>query len=666
MRRFPWCGPLTNNPSSPVEHTYETAKTLHAQGRLAEAERLYRDLIAVAPGHLGLLQRLGEICYRTGRIAEAAEFTRRAVEVRPGDAKMLGNLGVMLHQIKRNREALPYLEQALTLQPGSALIHTNLGMVLASLDRAAEALAHFNKAAELDPRLAGPYNNIGNLLSSQKRFSEAAAAFRKALALEPHLVEAWNNLGNAEFHCGHYDEAVRSFERALALDPGFAAAHYNWGTLLGELGHHEAALEHYLAARQRNPSHVATCNNLGRSLNALGRPGEAVAVFCEAIALDPDCALAHAGLGSAYLFLGRMEEARRACEMAVALDTGDPAVHRAYSETRRFKSGDPEIAALEAIAARDGELDDRERTELYFAMGKVYGDCGDHQRAFDSLQKGNCAKRRLIAYDEAANLDEMARMAALFTPELVGAEKGGDPSELPIFVLGMPRSGTTLIEQILASHPKVFGAGESAAFGHAVMGGYRPDQPRPDFAALSGDDLKALGSRYIEQMQAMLPSGVRRFTDKMPANFRFAGPIHMTLPRARIIHVRRDPLDTCFSCYSKLFNGALDFTYDLAELGRYYRAYRALMDHWRRVLPEHVMLDVDYEELVNDLDAGARAIVAFCGLDWDAQCLKFHETDRPVITASTAQVRQPLYKTSIGRWRPYAPWLDPLRQALGE
>lgn len=652
------------SPASSAQAAYESAKILHSQGRLPEAERMYRRLLESAPNHLGLLQRMAEVCYRSGRATEAVNFTRKAVEVAPNDAPMLSNLGVMLHQLGSGAEALPYLERALALSPNSGQTHTNLGMVLASLNRRPEALDHFNKAAVLDPNLAAPHNNIGSVLSALRRYDEAAAAFRCALERDPGLVEAWANLGNALFHLRRHAEAISCFERALARNPRFAAAHYNWGTVLGELGSHDLAAAHYRHACEIDPHYVAAYNNLGRSLNALNRPQDAITAFNQALARDPDYALAHAGLGNALLFMGRMDEARAECERAVALAPDQPAVHRALSEVKKYTAGDPAIAAMEALARRDS--DDSERAELYFALYKAYADIGEYALAFESLVQGNAAKRRLIDYDEAANLGEMVAMAETFTPEFLASKPGGDPSERPVFIFGMPRSGTTLVEQILASHPLIFGAGEASEFGRTVVGTYRPGISVLDVAALGPNDQQGLGARYVREMMARVPAGKQRFTDKMPANFRFAGLIHMMLPRARIIHVRRDPLDTCFSCYSKLFNGALDYTYDLGELGRYYRSYEMLMAHWRRALPAGVMLEVSYEELVNDLETGARALVAHCGLDWDPHCLAFHKTERLVITASTAQVRQPVYKTAIGRYKPYESWLGPLREALGE
>jgi tetratricopeptide (TPR) repeat protein len=650
----------------PPQALYESAQTMHRQGRLAEAERLYRGVLEGIPGHLGTLQRLGEICFRTGRIAEAADLTKQALETAPDDAQMLSNLGFMLTTIGRSGEALGFLERSLALRPDAAQTHANLGNALAALNRPEEALQSYAKAAALAPNLAEPHNNIGNVFASLKRQEEAVAAFEKALAIQPSFAEAWSNLGNSLFRLRRTTQAIACFRRALALKPEFAPAHYNWGTLLGETGLHDEAVEHYRLACAIDPRHTAARNNLGRSLNALGRPEEALAAFEEALAIDPGFALAQAGIGSAMLYLGRVEEARAACERAVATASELPAVHRALAEVKHFVKDDPEIAALETLAEREAAMDDADKAELHFALAKAYADCADHARAFAHMTKGNAAKRRLIAYDEEAHLGEMRRTAATFTRELMQRMNGGEPSQRPVFIVGMPRSGTTLIEQILASHPLVFGAGEQPEFGRCVLGSYQPGPPPFDISALAASELRQMGACYLGRMEAKVPQEAWRFTDKMPANFRFLGLIHLSLPGARVIHVHRDPLDTCFSCYSKLFTGNLDYTYDLGELGRYYKAYAALMAHWRAVLPEGVMLEVCYEDLVGDFEAGARKIVAHCGLDWDERCLEFHKTERAVITASTSQVRQPLFKTSIGRWQPYAAWLAPLREAMAE
>ncbi len=304
---------------------------------------------------------------------------------------------------------------------------------------------------------------------------------------------------------------------------------------------------------------------------------------------------------------------------------------------------------------------------LDFALGKAYADLKEYERSFKHLLAANAAKRTTAAYDEQATFAFFDRIERTFSPELMAAKAGGGaPSDRPIFVLGMPRSGTTLVEQVLASHPAVHGAGELTIFREAVQAAAPPARLYPDFVpALDEAAIGRIGTEYIKRLGARAQQG-ERVTDKLPSNFLYVGLIHLALPNAVIIHTVRNPIDTCISCFSKLFKpGEQLFSYDLGELGRYYRRYQQLMEHWRRVLPPGRILDVTYEDVVADLEGQARRILAHCGLPWDERCLAFHETDRPVRTASAMQVRQPIYSSAVERWRVYEEFLGPLLTALG-
>ena len=309
-----------------------------------------------------------------------------------------------------------------------------------------------------------------------------------------------------------------------------------------------------------------------------------------------------------------------------------------------------------------------DRRDLHFALGKAYADLDQRERSFHHLLEGNALKRREFVYDEAETLGFLDRIRTVFTAELMHSKRGlGDASMVPIFIVGMPRSGTTLVEQILASHPKVFGAGELKEFSKAAtsLGMSNGALSFPEVVpALSAEQLRQLGTSYLDGVAAAAPKA-ERITDKMPANFSFVGLIHLALPNARIIHMRRDPIDTCLSCFSQLFAGDVPYCYNLGELGRYYRAYQTLMEHWRRVLPAGLMLEVEYEKVVADIEGQARQTVAYCGLEWDDACLDFYKTQRPIRTASATQVRQPIYRTSVGRWKPYQHLLQPLIKELG-
>jgi tetratricopeptide (TPR) repeat protein len=401
----------------------------------------------------------------------------------------------------------------------------------------------------------------------------------------------------------------------------------------------------------------------GVALAALGRYDEAAASHRRALELDPGHAWAHNGLGNALKTLGHLAEASAFLARAVALMPDNGWFHRDLVACKRVTEDDPQLAVMKALHDR-ASLDGAQRIPLHFALGKAYADIGHHEDAFRHWRDGNALQARNSPYDEASVLGLFRRIAAVFTPELIRDRRGsGDPSSVPVFILGMPRSGTTLVEQILASHRAVFGAGELPAL-LLEAGRLGGDQAFTEkIRGMTGGAFRDLGARYVARITANAPCAAR-ITDKMPSNFFCIGLIHLALPQARIIHVRRDPLDTCFSCFSNFFPDAPP-AHDLATLGRYYRAYAELMAHWRRVLPADALLEIDYERLVTDIESEARRIVGHCGLEWDAACLDFAGNHRPVTTLSAVQVRQPVHRGAIGRAQPYRRFLAPLIGALG-
>lgn len=690
---------MTSSGAAPLLLTaaqgFERAVALHRQGALDEAEALYEAVIELDPSHVAALHNLALLRARRGRLGEAAGLLRHALTLSPDEAALHLGLGSVLQAMGRADQALAPLERAVALAPDLASAQYELGTALLALGRATAALGRFEAALALDGASAAALSAKGSALQALGRAGEAIAWHERALALEPRFAEAHNNLGaalqalgrldeanahyaealalsggDADFHVnrgkalhrlGRDEEAVGDYRRALALRPGDAAALNDLGNALQSLGRHEEAVESYRQALALKPDLAAALSNLGNSLHALDRHDEAIAAYEAALAARPDNAAAHSNLGTALRELGRLDEARRAFERAVALAPERAGFHLNLAEVKRFSAGDPQLGALAALARQEAALPAQERIELQFALAKAHADLGETEISFRHLRQGNTLKRAEIAYDEAATLGLLKRIAQIFTPELMRAKAGlGAKSEAPVFIFGMPRSGTSLVEQILASHPAIFGAGELTDFtALASDSGAFPDQvPALDAAALG-----TLGARYLERLGALAPEA-RRITDKLPANFLLAGLIHLALPEARLIHVRRDPVDTCWSCYATLFTAGQPFAYDLAELGRYYRAYDALMAHWRRVLPAEAMLEIRYEDLVADLETEAKRLVAYCGLDWDEACLGFHRTPRAVRTASAAQVRQPIYRSSVGRWRDYEAALGPLLAAL--
>jgi tetratricopeptide (TPR) repeat protein len=449
------------------------------------------------------------------------------------------------------------------------------------------------------------------------------------------------------------DPAIESFRRIVAA---FKA---------GDFAAALAACEDALAADPADPRVLFLAGNAARRL---GRVDDWVGFFRRTLERDPANVEAHYELAVGLRIQGDTAAARDHFQRVLALRPGHAAACYQLAQFTRFAAGDPAIEDLVArLAAADAPAD---KIWLGFALAKALEDAGDHGAAFRALAAANALKRTQIDHDVARDEAFARRLADSFTPELaarpVPARTGADPGlgAGEIFVVGMPRSGTTLAEQILAAHPDVVGLGEVLDLEEAVNAfAHRLGQPFPEcLATAEPDDMAALGGDYVARVGSHAPD-VRFRVNKTPANFLYAGAILLALPAARIVHCRRDALDTCFSCYATLFEAAPWFAYDLDELARYHNLYSATMAHWQARFPGR-LLELDYEALIADQQAETRRLLEFCGLPWDDACLRFHETARTVETASNLQVRRPLYKGSVGRARPYAADLGPLANKL--
>ena len=687
-----------------IDADLQNAIALHERGQLAEAEKLYRDLLKVDPDHFDAQHLLGVLKHRQGRNTEAIELISAALQKKPNEALALSNYGAILSALNRFDEALASFDKAIALKPNYAETHYNRGSALQRLNRFDEALASFEEAIALKPNHAEALNNRAIALQELKRFDEALASFEKAIALKPDYAEALNNRGNALKQLNRLDEALASFDKAIAIQPDYAAAFNNRGNALKEFKRIDEALASFDRAIALKPNFAEALNNRGIALQGLKRFNEALASYDRAIALKPDIgeafnnrgnvlkelnrfdealasydqaialkpnnAEAFNNRGLALTELGRLAEAQQSTEQAINLAPRRAPYYHTLGNIIRFVAGDPRVTAMEELSRDAESLSPDDRIELHFALAKAYEDLGQPENAFSQLLAGNALKRRQIIYNEATTLGTMCLAQEIFTSEFIRMRSdAGNPSSVPVFIIGMPRSGSTLVEQTLASHPQVFGGGELRYFRGAVddvrtkLGGLVTSPMLK--TAITDEDFREIGTRYLAEIE-QLASQAARITDKMTGNFILAGLIHLALPNATIIHTVRDPVDTCVSCFSKLFGeGELSYSYDLAELGRYYRHYQALIAHWHRVLPPGRILDVRYEDVVADLEAQARRIVAHCDLEWDARCLAFHQAERPVRTVSAMQVRQPIYNTAVGRKRVYEQFLNPLSTELG-
>jgi tetratricopeptide (TPR) repeat protein len=643
--------------------------TLHELKRFTEALASYDRALTLRPDFAAAFLNRGLTQHELKRFEEALESYDRALKARPDYAEAFSNRGITLNRLKRFEEALASYDRALMLWPDSAEVLCNRGNTLKELNRFEEALASYDRALTLRPDHAEALSNRGAALHELGRFEEALASNDRALKVRPDYAQALSNRGLTLHELKRFEEALTCYDRALTERPDYAEALSNRGNTLHELKRFEEALASYDRALMLRPDYAEALSNRGNTLHELRRFAEALASYHLALKVRPDYAEAQDNVGLTLLQLGRLPEARVAFEQAVTLAPCKAKYRRDLGEITRFVPGDANLAALEKLAEDSAALSIGDRVEMHFALAKAYEDMGRHAEAFTQLLDGNALKHRQVTYDEAETLGGLDRVQAVFTSELIQRwQNAGNPSPVPVFIVGMARSGSTLVEQILASHPQVFGGGELKYFDAAMQGIRTKLDDSTTFpelvSGMTGEDYRDLGTRYLAEVER-LAAGVSHITDKMPMNFIFTGLIHLALPNAIIIHTIRDPVDTCLSCFSRLFTEGQNHTYDLAELGRYYRHYQALMAHWHRVLPAGRILDVRYEDVVADLEGQARRIIAHCGLNWDPHCLDFHQTERPVLTASAAQVRQPIYNSAIGRWRVYGPLLRPLLEALG-
>ena len=454
----------------------------------------------------------------------------------------------------------------------------------------------------------------------------------------PAEAARWFAAGNAAFRREAVAEAAAAYQRAVALWPSHAEAWLNLGAAHARLGSTQDAAACARRVLELRPDDPRALNNLSNALSAQGRFEEAARCYMRALEIRPADA-------EAYYNLVNLRP----------LDDGSPESEAAFARLTRHAE------ALDRFSTR-------EQVALLFALARALDARGEPDKAFESFARANALHRSTLRFDIDRSERLAAAIEAQFDSALIARLQGlGSPSEQPVFVLGMPRSGTTLVEQILSAHPDVHGAGEHGLFPALVS---RMRSPAglgfPLLASgLSPPDLQNLADAYLRHLEAV-SGGKTRVVDKTVGNFELVGLIHLCLPNARIIHCRRDPRDVCVSCFSTRFSGGHDYAYDLHELGRYWRRYDRLMAHWSAVLPPGRVLDVSYEDLVDDLEGSAQRLVAHLGLPWDDACLRFYEASREVRTASFAQVRRPIYKGSVGRWRRYAAHLGPLLDALGD
>jgi predicted Zn-dependent protease len=628
----------------------------------ALAAREATAILASRPGHPLAALFLGMARRQSGDLPGALSILESLAQRQPGSAAAQYELGVTLGLAGRRDEALAALERAVALKPdvGEAWrLIAEHRMEAGDPAGADAAWANHVAITTAGPALLGP---AAALIAN--RLADAERMLRAHLAKHPEDPPALRMLAELAMRAARWEDAAALLERCLALAPDFAAARHSYALALHEQHRTKEAraqIEQLLSGEPGNPVY------LNLKANVLGRGGDhaaAISAFESVLADYPSNPRIWMAYGDALKTAGRSDDGiaayRRSVEIAPGF--GEAWWSLANLKTYRFAPGD--VEAMQARLERADATDD-DRLHLHFALAKALEDAERFEESFAHYAEGNRIRRAGIAYDAAATSEFVRRMLTLFTGEFVAQRHGwGCEAADPIFIVGLPRSGSTLVEQILASHSAVEATMELpdvAVLARSLAGRTRyPDV----LAQLDADACRALGERYMRQTRLHRKRGTARFVDKMPNNWMHAGFIHLMLPNARIIDVRRDPMACCWSCYRQHFARGQHYTYSLEELGRFYRDYVALMAHFDAVLPGRV-LRVSYERLVEDTETEVRRMLAHCGLSFETSALRHFEGTRAVATASSEQVRRPVYREALEQWRHFEPWLGPLRDSLG-
>ena len=640
---------------------------------------------------------------RERHYAEALERTGTLREAVPGNRDVLYLRAVAQRHLGDIPAALATLDGLAALHPRFSGLYQERGYCQVALRDAPGAIAAFLEGVRINPALPGSWSMLEGLYRMTGQTAQAAGAaahvatlkslpaeVRAATALfadgesgaaeqlirafllrHGHHVEAMRLLARIGVEREVFDDAQLLLEAVLQLSPEYHAARYDYAQVLCERHLYREAQQQLAALLAVEPA-----NRNYRTLQALvcvglGQHQRAIELYQELLEGATQPAELHLSIAHSLKTLGRQQEAIAAYRSAAA---ARPAFGDAYWSLANLKTYRFEAHEIEAMrrAESSSTTSAADRFHLCFALGKAFEDLGEYADSFACYERGNALRRAEGRYRPETHEKNTRAQIGTCTRELFSRHRGtGAPSADPIFVVGLPRSGSTLIEQILASHSAVEGTQELADVPRivAALRGRESDASEPRYpavlAGMSGEDFRRLGEQYLRDT-CVYRSGKARFIDKMPNNFRHLGLIHLMLPNARIIDARREPMACCFGNFKQLFARGQEFAYGLTDIARYYRTYLELMEHWNQVLPQGRILRVQHEELVDDLEGQVRRLLDYCELGFEPACIEFHKTERSVRTASSEQVRQPIYREGLEQWRNFEPWLGALRTALGD
>lgn len=674
----------------------------HASGNLQQAEYVIKQILSSSPGYPPALHLLGVIAHSTGNVEQALSLIGDAIKSDPKQGLYYSNYAEISRLNNNIADAITYGKMAVALSPSSPATHSNLG--LAYFDNGDFDLAeqHQQNALKLNPSFAAALNNLGSIKRERKERLAAIEMYRKVISTHPTHVESMSNLGGTLCEAGLHQKATPILLKAIQLNPQFTEAHCNLGLAflgLEDFDRSQLAFENALKLKPDYPNallglaklhferlETEKAETISRSLLASNPNFHEASTLLASILLEngdteqaeqflnvslricPNSASTLIALGTLYMEQGKLQEAEEIFLKVCDIDPENAlSAHISLAQVKKTSPDAPHFLALKKAQLNIEKLNNKLSVALLFALGKCFDDLKEANQAFSFFDSACRLKRPTINYSAESHSRHIQAIIDCFSSQFINTHQNiGTDSTLPIFVVGMPRSGTTLVEQIIASHSGVFGAGELSYLTEAcenVDARNKENFPH-NITSFKLKDFEDLATAYCRQLASHSDQSVR-ITDKMPINFKFIGLIQMILQNAKIIHVKRNAVDTCLSCFTKHFKHGQPFSYDLEETANYYKDYDRLMTHWRNVLPEGTFLDVEYENIVQDKERETRRILKYCDLNWEDACLEPHKNTRNIRTASLVQVRQPLYSSSVQRWLPYKDHLTPLLNTLG-
>ncbi len=606
-------------------------------------------------------------------IGAALAKLREAGKQHPNDQKILFHTAHMFEKSKQYLPALGYYQRIAErhekIPPDVAL---GMARCLLATKRSDRAQKLFDLLNEKAPKNKEVLIGLAGCKRHQKDLEGAEVLVRQALEMDPAFMPAKHELAEVLFAQKKFDEALAVVEQNVFREDLYGDSLDLWMLKLWDNKREKYMQDQLESLVKKYPKKVEFIFAYGVVANRAGEITLALPALEKANALLPNNAKILYEMGVVERISGNIEKSQDLIRRSLTLRPDFPAGLRTYGVDHKYEYGDEEFKRINKAAANLTEMSPEDQVQMHYGLAKAFDDVGELDAAYANYGIGGAKKRKVEVYNEKNNAKLFQIMAKVLNKDFFAAPREpGCDSDVPVFILGMPRSGTSLIEQILSSHPDIFGAGElkimTSVLENISVGPtrLRMNDVEPAFPYDDKASYEARGRRYLEQLSRLAPKPYKRIVDKMPGNFNFVGLIHLILPNAKIIHSERHPVETCLSCYRIHFAEGQQWSYNLRELGRYYKRYWHLMRHWRETLPG-VMYEIKYEDNVADVEGSARALIDHLSLPWTDDCLRFYETERPVKTASASQVRKPIYNTSVNRWKKYEKYLTPLLEELGD